>query len=74
MACRNGTPHRHIWRSPRLHAHTEDMTQRRTVIVVVLGSALLAVLVAFLLNGPLSCGSAQTWFIERGCWPRPSAN
>jgi len=43
-------------------------------IVAVLGLALLVLLVAFLLNGPLGCGSAQTWTFDRGCWPRPAAN
>ena len=49
------------------------MTQRRIWLIVLVGLVLLVLLAIFLLNGPLSCGTAQTWSLQRGCWPRPSA-
>jgi hypothetical protein len=49
------------------------MTRRRFWLVVVLALAVLAALAVFLLNGPLACGTAQTWTLEHGCWPGPAA-
>jgi hypothetical protein len=50
-----------------------NITQRQIWLVVASGLVLLALLAIFLLNGPLSWGTAQSWSHQRGCWPRPAA-